>query len=549
MLRLQGLVGSSAAWLLAQGMSDREGPILWVCPDSVSAVQVAEELRLFAPEGCQVLDYPQWDVDPYKGYSPSAEVCRAQLQARYLLASGEHPVLVAPVRALLQKMVPAERLLERCERIVVGTELDRSALITALIERGYLSAERCIEPGTLAMRGGVLDVFTPGREMPVRIELWGDEVDSIRSFDPYTQRSIDALEEVVLLPARDLVLDEPALVRLPTRLKELAEARELPGRMRIRLQEELAENRVLQELELFVPLLEDSLVDIFSHIGPQGTLVWQQPERIAAELFGEAQRRRGIWEREDGHSRLLPDPDELFLHEDELPGLLAKHRRIVLSGLYETDGDSAASQGAEAESEALLERLDAGADIEADLAVHEAPTRAFDVGHHDALRADLLATKEDAGGMLKPLETRIQQWCAKGARCVIVSPTRGQAEQLTGLLQPYGSDLVELENKAGSGSFDRALESPGTAPVLVRGDLQRGFVWPEQALVVLAVAEVLGRRRSASKPRRPRGHEAIGSLRQLQLDDLIVHSIHCIGHVGDIAEFLQSRLEAVGQAL
>jgi len=528
LVRVAGLVGSSPAWLLAQGLSDRDGPLLWVCPDASSARQVAEELRLFAPEGCPVLEYPQWDVDPYKGYSPSTEVCRAQLRARYRLARGEQPVLVAPVRALLHKVIPAHRLLERCEQIAVGGELDRDALVIALIERGYLSTERCTEAGTLAVRGGVLDVFSPGRDMPVRIELWGDEVESIRSFDPYTQRSIDALDEVTLLPARDLVLDEAALQRLPARLKSLAEARELPGRVRIRLQEELSENRVLQELELFVPLLEDELVDLFSYLGPASTLVWQQPERIAAELFGEAERRLGIWEREDGHKRLLPEPSELFLHESELPALLSGRRRILLSGLF-ADASEGSGELVEAESEALLERLDAGADIDADLAEHRSPQLDFEVGQHDALRGELLLSKEEDGGLLEPLRARLEAWQAKGARCVIVSPTRGQAEQITGLLEPYGIELTQPGRGGSGASLARALARPGAGPLLVRGDLQRGFSWPEQAVVVLAVGEVLGRRRSASKPRRPRGHEAIGSLRQLQMDDLVVHSIHGIG--------------------
>ena len=537
-LRLGGLVGASPAWLLAQDLAERQGPLLWVCPDSASARQVAEELRLFAPAGCPVLEYPQWDVDPYKGYSPSAELCLAQLRARYLLACGQWPVLVAPVRALLHKVIPPQRLLDRCEHIAVGSDLDRDALVIALIERGYLSVERCTEPGSLAVRGGVLDVFSPGREMPVRIELWGDEVESVRSFDPYTQRSINALDEVVLLPARDLVLDEAALLRLPTRLKALAELRELPGRVRIRLQEELSENRLLQELELFVPLLEDSLVDLFAYLGTDGVMVWQQPERIAAELFGEAERRRGIWEREDGHRRLLPDPSELFLHEDELFARVAKHRRILLDGLYESDEPESDVIPAQQEANALLDRLDAGADIAAPDAERQAATLRFQVEEHAALRSQLLAASDEDGGMLGPLCARIEAWQTAGARCVIVSPSRGEADQITGLLSGYGIDLVQPskalagKGKAGvaEGSpLDRALASPGAGPVLLRGELQRGFSWPDQGLVVLAVAEILGRGRSTPRPRRARGHEAIGSLRQLQLEDLVVHSIHGIG--------------------
>jgi transcription-repair coupling factor (superfamily II helicase) len=540
-VRLGGLVGSSAAWLLAQRLQQRAGPMLWVTPSMAAAQQIARELSLFAPPGCPVMLYPQWDVAAYKGYSPSAEVCRAQLAARYQLAAGKRPVVVAPVRALLQKVVAADVLLARCETLRVGDELDRDALVGRLIERGYLSCERCLDAGSLAVRGGVLDCFSPGRVLPVRLELWGDEIESIRSFDPYTQRSVEQLSEVVVLPARELVLDAAALERLPARLKALSDERGLSPRARLRLQEELLDNRVLQELELLVPLLEGPLCDIFSYLGAAGDIVWQQPERIAAELFGEAERKRGLWEREQGSERLLPEPTELFLHEDELTAAMAGCRRIFLSGIYDDVGEagtaegeagagaSAAAAAAAAASQGALERLDAGADPDGQFVDHEAPRLDFVIGHHGQLRGDVLAAKQQAGGMLAPLAARIEAWRSDGARLVIVTPTRGQGEQLLGLLEPYGIDLRQPPPAAGAGSLDAALAEPGSAPVLIRGELRRGFVWPQQGLVVLAIDEVLGRQRSAAKPRRPRGHEAIGSLRQLQRDDLIVHSIHGIG--------------------
>jgi len=546
-VRLAGLVGSSAAWLLAQRLQQRSGPLLWVTPDSAQAQQVARELSLFAPQGCPVMLYPQWDVAAYKGYSPSAEVCRAQLAARYQLAAGQRPVVVAPARALLQKVVAADSLLARCETLRVGDELDRDALVVRLIERGYLSCERCVDAGSLAVRGGVLDCFSPGRALPVRLELWGDEIESIRSFDPYTQRSVEELSEVVVLPARELVLDAGALERLPGRLKALSDERGLSPRARIRLQEELSDNRVLQELELLVPLLEGPLCDIFTYLGAAGDIVWQEPERIAAELFGEAERKRGLWEREQGSERLLPEPTELFLHEDELTAAMAGYRRIFLSGIYDDAGgaEEGATEGATegaaesvaesaagsavAASQGILDRLDAGADPDGQFGHHLAPRLDFVIGHHGQLRGDVLAAKQQEGGMLAPLAARIEAWRSAGARLVIVSPTRGQGEQLLGLLEPYGIDLRQPPPGSGAVGVDAALAEPGAGPVLIRGELRRGFAWPQQGLVVLAIDEILGRQRSTAKPRRPRGHEAIGSLRQLQRDDLIVHSIHGIG--------------------
>ena len=532
-VRVSGLVGSSAAWLLAQGLQDRGGPLLWVTPDSDSATQVLEELRLYAPSGSLVLPYPQWDVDAYKGYSPSAEVSRAQIAARYALADGQRPVLVAPVRALLQKVVAAEVLLARCETLRVGEQLDRTGLVNSLIARGYLCSEQCVEPGSLAIRGGVLDVFTLGRPLPVRLELWGDEIESIRSFDPYTQRSIEELREVVLLPARELILDDEGLARLPARLKELSDLRELPPRARIRLQQDLSEHRVLQELELLVPLLEGELHDVFTYLGEHGSVVWQQPERIEAELFGEAERKRALWEREQGRERLLPEPTELFFHEDKLAGYLAGYGRIILSGLFEESGPA---------DEAL------GAEVAPPGDARKAADLVLKVSHHQQLRTELLAARDSDGGMLSPLADRIERWRSGGARLIVVSPTRGQAEQLVGLLEPYGIDLQTLPASSRQGDFQAAFGAAGAGPVVLRGELRRGFSWPEQGLVVLASGEVLGRRRSAPKIRRPRGHEAIGSLRQLQRGELVVHSIHGIGRFQGLSKLTLGATAADVQA-
>ncbi|MBJ93223.1 MAG: transcription-repair coupling factor [Rickettsiales bacterium] len=505
-LRIDGLSGSSAAWLLAQGLAQRTGPLLWVCPDADSARRVLGELRSYAAPEVQVLPYPQWDVEAYRGYSPAAAVFRAQLTARYSLATGQRPVLVAPVRALLPRVLAPERLLERCEQLQVGGQVDRDRLVGALLDRGYLSSDRASEPGTLSVRGGVVDVFSPGSQLPVRVELWGDEVDSLRSFDPYTQRSTAALQEAVLLPVRELLLDESALQRLPVRLKQLAERRELPGKARIRLQEELSENRILQELELYLPLFEEGLVDIFSYLDEQATLVWQEPERISSELFGEAERRLGLWEREDGRSRLLPEPKELFLHEQELAERVEALPRVILEGLYE-QGDEAAT------------------------AARPGPAGAewcFELQQHGALRGEVLAARDEDAGMLQPLLQRITAWEQKGLRWVVVTSTRTQGKQLTELLEGYGQSLSEWPSTSRRAALYEALSS-GRSALWVAGEVERGFVWAEQGLVVLGAEEVLGRRRTEHRVRRPRGHEAVGSLRQLKKGDLVVHSIHGIG--------------------
>lgn len=471
--RVSGLRGSSPAFVLAGLLPDLDGSLLWVCPDRASAARTLDELRFFAgPDAPPIELYPEWDVLPYRGYSPSASVTRARLAGLRLLAHGRPAVLVAPALALLKRTLPPDLLAAATERIVRGQRLDRDSLVLRLVERGWLSTDLCSEAGSFAVRGGILDAWSPGQPRPLRIELWGDEVDSIRSFDPLTQRSIADLPEAELLPAREEILSSAALDRLPVALKALADSRGLPARTRIQVQRDLADQRVLQELELLLPLLEPRLSSVLDYLGDRGALVWEGPGAIEATLFGVLRGMATRWEAQRGCPRLVPEPERLFLSEDELAAALVGRGRVVLAEVHEEGADSV-----------RVEARDNG-----------------------DLRPEILAGKDRPDGMLAPLAARVAGWKDEGCEVRLVGSGR-QVRQVGELLVPYGLEL----------------------PQAIAG-IERGFRFPDRGLVVLAADEILGaRQRAAVQPRRPAGHEAVGSLSQLARGDLVVHAVHGIG--------------------
>ncbi len=472
---LSGLRGASASWLVAELLDELAAPVLWVTADEDAARVVRSELRFFVEQAgldADVVGYPDWDSAPYKGYSPSAAVTRARLGGLARLGQARPGVVVAPAAALLKRVVTPADLAAATETLAVGDELDRDALLHRLVERGYLATDLCAEAGTFAVRGHILDVWGPSHDAPLRIELWGDEVDSIRSFDPWTQRSRAEHDRVVLLPAREEILDAGLLGDLPRELKALADARGLPPRARIELQRDLADGNVLQELELYLPVLRPALATPLDHLAPGGLVVVDGPDSIDAALIGAAATLHGRWSSEGGLGRLVPEPSALFLHEDELKSLLEERGgRLTLPDLADRPG---------------------GADV-----------AVSDLGD---LRALVLASR-DGGGMLEPVVQRIRAWTKDGADVRLVG-SRRQLDQLAGLLD----------------SYDVALPA-------VAGDVARSFAWPQQGVVWLAAESVLGpRKRAAAKgPNRTVGHEAIGSLHQLGKGDLVVHALHGIG--------------------
>jgi transcription-repair coupling factor (superfamily II helicase) len=471
-IRLSGLGGSSPAWMVASLLSELEGPLLWVCPDSAAAERALAELKYYAAEDARPFElYPDWDVTPYKGYSPSAGVTRRRLGALHRLRT-EPSVVVAPVLALLKRVPGPEALEAITETLQVGQDVDRDALLLRLVERGYLATDLCGEPGSFAVRGGILDIWAPSYPTPFRVEFWGDEVDSIRSFDPWTQRSIESLLQAVVLPAREEVLTEAVIEGLPAALKRLADERGLPPKARIAVQRELADHRVLQELELFLPLIEPRLGTVFDHLGPGGAVIWDGPGAIEASLLGALSTLEGRWSAERGMERLVPDPADLFLSEEELHRSVEGRPSLVLAELHEDDGGSI--------------RVEARDNAD--------------------LRPEILASKDRPEGMLAPLAKKIGAWRADGCEVRLVG-SRRQLEQLDALLDAY----------------DLALAGD-------RGEVARGFRLPAEGLVVLAADEILGpRQRAAAAVRRPAGHQAIGSLGQLNRGDLVVHAIHGIG--------------------
>jgi transcription-repair coupling factor (superfamily II helicase) len=504
-LHVAGLSGSGASLTVAVALhtrrEDSRGPVLWLAPDADEADRVTRELRFF---GIPARRMPSWDVHPYGGYSPSMDVSRRRLAALFALASEPAPVVVASPQALLKMGLPPAALRALAEELVVGEEIDRDGLVSRLVDRGYLSTDLCSEPGTYSVRGGILDVFAPTYELPLRIDFWGDEIESIRTFDPHTSRSRTPMKQAVLLPIREEVVTEAALEALPTRLKALADARGVIPRKRIQIQDELRESRLVQEIELYLPLLRsEPLVPVLDYLDrPHALLVLQQPEAITNALLAETEQIHHRYAREDGPGRLLPEPEALWLDADQLQAATSLLPRLVLPDVAE----------AELEPDAQLLRLPSP--------------------DHSGLRAELLARRSAEDGMLEPFAGKVRGWLRDGHVAMVVCRSRRRARQLAELLRPYGVPVQEHEQPPPLDDLiDR--DSPlrgGTHLHVVLGEIERGLSLPSLGLFLVSEVEIFGRKAtSRRRAQRPQGAEAIGSFAQLSPGDVVVHSLHGIG--------------------
>jgi transcription-repair coupling factor (superfamily II helicase) len=500
-VEILGARGSYGAFLLAA--IARERPVLAVTPDFSAARRLARDLRFYlgrteAPASLldePVLLYPDRGTSPYSELSAERDVLHRRLAILFALAQGFLPrALVLPVQALQERVLPRPTLCEASDFLVAGDTCDREKVIARLVGGGYSRVPVVEDRGTFAVRGFILDIFPPLYRFPVRVELVGETVESIRLFDPSSQRSIGPLREVYFGPAREELYTPEATARARRALKERADEAGMPSIALRRLLDDLDERIYFFGIESFLPAFHERLVPLFDYLPGVPTYYLEDP----AQALQLAQER--------------------FAAESE-----ARERRLAAGGIA---FPAAAHYLERAEIEAGLARGPQILENPLELAGAEEHTVRVRVHDHQDLSRQIagLHGKEHA---LKPLADRLHEWSRQGMRMVVACHTQGQRERLKELLADYG---IHAQVAPEPFAFGAPLPpSPrGPRPVeLVAGDLTRGF--SDGRLAILAEEEIFGARvrRRPQKPVTP--EKALRTLRELAPGDLVVHADHGIG--------------------
>ncbi len=492
-LRASGLRGSAPALGLARLLARRPGPVLVLLASAAEAEAFAADLRFFlgdaglaGPLGRRVHYLPSWEVPPFEAFSPARETVAARAEGLYHLAQTRDPVVVTTAEAWGQRVLPRERFAEAVTYVVGGETLAPDVLAGRLTEWGYHRVPLVQDPGDLALRGGIVDVFPAGYVRPVRFEFLDDTVESVREFDPGSQRSLDRLEDVLLLPMREFALSRlgPAAARaVDDRAAEIELARD----ERRELVEAVRGGLVLPGTEMLLPYLYEAPATLADYL-PPGTLVWVQgsAEVEAAVDAGWAQ----VEEHAAGaarEGRFFPPPATLYLPP------AAWH--AGLEGRPRIEGET-------------LDRLE-------------------DEGFRAATYStESLALRTSPAGEspLAAAAARMAEWQGGGARLVLVASSIVQRDRMQALLAAHGVAA------APSGApFPQALGAPGHGALALAGELTRGAWLPEDRLAVVTEAEIFGERRQVRRGRRERPTDFLSTLAELKPDDYVVHVDHGIG--------------------
>lgn len=309
-----GLNGAAAALALARAAEKSTGLVLAVVDDVQGANRLKEELGFFlAGSDCPVLDFPDWETLPYDVFSPLPELVSERLQTLYRLPALTRGVLVVPVATLLMRLAPPDFVNGRTMLVEIGDSLPLDATRRRLERAGYQCVSQVIGHGEYAIRGAVLDLFPMGSPLPYRLDLFDDEVETIRTFDPDTQRSIEKVQAIRLMPAREFPFDEDAIGHFRQRYRGTFEGD--PGRSLV--YREVSEGRLPGGLEYYLPLFFDETATLFDYLPEQVLAVETASAREAAAAFLEDVAGRYEERRHDIERPLLP-PSALYLKADEL---------------------------------------------------------------------------------------------------------------------------------------------------------------------------------------------------------------------------------------
>ncbi|MBK8441695.1 MAG: transcription-repair coupling factor [Rhodobacter sp.] len=461
-------------------------PVLHVARDDKRAEAMRAALSVFAP-GLAVLDFPAWDCLPYDRVSPNPEICSRRMATLAALAEGLSGafVVLSTLNAVTQRIPARDVVRASSFRAVVGDRVDEARLKAFLSRMGFSPVSTVAEPGDYAIRGGIVDIYPPGPGGPVRLDFFGDVLDSARRFDAETQRTVEKLKSVDFAPVSEVVLDEAGITRFRQnyRVEFGAAGTDDP------LYEAVSAGRKHQGMEHWLPFFHDRLETIFDYLPDASVMLDDQvtPMRLA--------RWEGIDDAHDARAEALTAKGRMdTVYKPVAPGLLylddagweaavAGHRLVQLSPLAQAPGPGV---------------LDAGGRIGRSFA----PER----------QQEKVSLFEALAGHVRVLR--------EGAHVVIASWSDGARERLKGLLTDQGL--------ASEGLADlRALPGGKGGLFLAVWALEAGFTAP--GLAVISEQDVLGDR-LISKPRRKRKAENfLREVDTLSPGDLVVHVEHGVG--------------------
>ncbi len=492
-LTVSGAPQGYDAYVAAEAARRRGAPVLFVAVDDEQADAAERAIRFFAP-GMTVLPFPAWDCLPYDRVSPKPDIESRRLATLAALArdDAKAAVIVTTVNALLQRVPPKDAIKGASFAARNGQEVDREALVAFLSANGYVRAGTVREPGDFALRGGIVDLWSPGEEQPLRLDFFGSTLDAIRRFDAETQLSDKtAVEAVVLLPASEAPLNAQAISRFRSGyVAAFGAAGDDP------LYESVSAGRKTQGMEHWLPLFYERLDTLFDYLPRMLVLLGHQAEEsknARLELIADYYETREQFRHQKDDKHAIKGPPYKPLKPD---------------ALYLTDADWKAALGR---------------NIVRDLTPFQAPESTGSVDAGGRQGRDFAPERQ--GGNLNVFQAaadHLKALQAAGKRMLVASWTDGSVERMGGVMSDHGVTPIRKVK-----DWPEVLKLDASAFGIACLGIERGFEAPDFA--ILSEQDVLGDRMVRAQSRARRAQNFIAEASSLTPGDLVTHIEHGVG--------------------
>ena len=489
------MYGCAQALTIVSLAQTKTAPVVVVTQDIQQAQLLEQEINFFYSDNHKVLHLPDWETLPYDLFSPHQDIISDRLTTLYNLPK-IHPghILILPVATLLQRLSPKTYIQQYALLLKKGQNLEIDAFRLQLEQSGYSCVSQVMEHGEFAIRGSIIDIFPSGQHLPFRIDLFDTEIDSIRRFDPESQRSLDTVESIDLLPAREFPFNQESVSQFRTRYREKFEG----DPTRSSIYQSVSNNLIPAGIEYYLPLFFDHIENLFSYL-PKNTVfftptdIQQQVENYWYDLQQRYEQRCHDIERP------VLKPKDLYLEIDEVYSHLANYNQVKLQNFKIEDTDTGTNLPFAAPPQLLLQPR----------------------------------TRQPAASLLE-FNHSYQ------GRVLYIAESTGRRETLLELLH---DKKIYPKTFSSWQSFIEADEQYGisVAPI------ERGLKCQTPEICIITEAQVFGERVKQQRKHRTRTRDAeaiIGNLTDLHFGAPVVHEDHGVGRYLGLQKLTVANIES-----
>ncbi len=477
------LAGNGLGLAISRAARQHDGLVLVVTDDMLFANRLLESVRFFnADHDMPVMLFPDWETLPYDLYSPHPDIISRRIETLYQLPETRHGVLIVPMGTLMQRLAPPSYLATHSLVLDKGEHIDLDAFRARLEQAGYCCVSQVMEHGEFAIRGSLIDLFPMGSEQPYRIDLFDNEVESIRQFDPETQRSSGQVDNIRLLPAREFPLNSDSIKYFRRSFRNRFE-----GNLKSNvIYNDIGQHRIPNGIEYYLPLFFEQTSSLFEYL-PKNALVIRTHDHDSVSDTIQKQVHERYEQRRHDIERPVLSPDELYLQPGQLAALLDSFPRIQVHPFEQISGSK---------DESVI-----------NFSTSAAPLL-------------LIQTRSD-----QPVAALLQYLDSFRGQVLILAESAGRREVLLEMFRRYHLLPQQFD------SLDHFLAEQHAFGITV-APLEQGVVIEDPAVALITETQLFGERAQQTRRRRKAVTEAdqiIRSLSDLHPGDPVVHEEHGIG--------------------